>query len=100
MCGLAIWAASLRGVIEMGQIEVREVRFVLVGRRDRRIDDPCGGLNAGKRPPKMMEWEVAKFVFSSSYNPSGRVKHQGDSLPSALCTGAGVQMKSAPLPLL
>ena len=51
-------------------------------------------------PQKCCNGKWPSFVFSSSYSASGRVKHQGDSLPSGLCTGAGVQMKSAPLPLL
>src|SRR5262245_51215865 len=63
MRGLAIRAALLRGVIQMRQVNVEEVRAIFFGRNNRRVNDPRCRLNSGERSPKVLQWDVALLGF-------------------------------------
>ena len=49
-------------IIQMWQIDIEEIRPLLAGRDNRRIDDPRGALDIRQRPPKMFQWKIAQFV--------------------------------------
>ena len=50
----AIGSVFLRGVVEMRQVDVEEVRAILLGGDDRRFGDPVGRLDIGERSPKVL----------------------------------------------
>ena len=63
--GVAVGALSLRGVVEVGEIDNGQMRRGLLGGGEEALRDPARGFDAGQRAPELVEREVAEALPES-----------------------------------
>ena len=58
--GVAVGALSLRGVVEVGEIDDGQMRRGIFGGGEEALRDPARRIDAGQRAPELVEGEVAE----------------------------------------